>query len=138
MGNSDENMPWLPLITLALRELGGEARILQIQRRILSMNKKRLPYNWKANVRSMICRYSTDSPAYVPGNPDVFYKSSRGVWGLRHPNDRLYGTGETSLLVTVVTELTNSEVRRLAGDQAGLENLLRTKIAAKKRLFRMT
>lgn len=45
--------------------------------------------NWKASIRSIIERFSSDSEAYKQKNKDIFYSIDgigKGHWGLRNPD----------------------------------------------------
>jgi len=72
---------WLPDVILALRELGGEASLNDIYRKMLTQRGQRegLPPEWRSAVRATIYAHSSDAKAYVPGNPDVFCRACRGV-----------------------------------------------------------
>ena len=76
------NHQWLPDIIVALRNFGGVARLRDIYRWIKG-HRTGLPANYEAVVRATIYSHSSDSEAYVPGYPDLFYNAQRGVWGLR-------------------------------------------------------
>ena len=119
---------------LAIKELGGEARLGSIYRRI-SLWRKPLPANFEETVQATIYANSSDAEAYVPGNPDVFRKIELGVWALRYPSERISGRGEDALRSDVMAEISKEEWQSAAGDAKAIESLIQERIAAKKAKF---
>ena len=81
---------WLYDIATVMKVLGGSATLQQIYRAVRERRENQPP-EWRAEIRSTIYRHSKDSPAYVPGNPDMFRSVGRGEWGLRFPGDPTVG-----------------------------------------------
>ena len=79
--------PWVTEIVDTLHDLGGEADLEQIDRRIHLRAKMNFASNrnWKARVRGTIEIHSSDSEAYVQRNSDLF----QSVFGIREGRWRL-------------------------------------------------
>ena len=130
---------WLGEVILAVRKLGDEASLQQIYKYIQS-RRRTLPPEWQAAIRATIYHHSSDSPARQPHSPDVFYKAGRGIWGLRHPDDKLYSSREDHIETIAILAITPSELEdalKSNGDK-GFEELLKTKVQAIKDRYRMS
>jgi hypothetical protein len=106
---------WLADIVLAFRHLQDDGVVwLQNVYDWIRRNRKGLPRNFADVIRATIYRHSTDSKAYVPGNPDVFRKVAHGGWVLRLPKEDVPGKS-TDLRVFVITHMSVEELQRFAG-----------------------
>ena len=77
---------WIPWIVQALRDLGGEASLAEIYKRIETIHPGPLSKAWQATVRNRIESYSSDSDNFAPARPDLFHCTrgkGQGQWGLR-------------------------------------------------------
>jgi len=78
-------MSWANDLVQALENLGGQAPLAEIYDEIKNI-RSNLSSTWRATVRERIQRHSTDSDAYNPRNPNLFYSVEglgAGIWGLR-------------------------------------------------------
>ena len=78
-------MTWLEDVINALEALGGIASYSDIYGYIQKHSNRRLPSSWKAIIRAIIERNSSDSKLFA-GKKDLFYSVEgigKGIWGLR-------------------------------------------------------
>jgi hypothetical protein len=132
---SDRN--WLADIIWALRGLEGAASLPQIYRHIEN-HRSCLPTEWKSAVRATIYVHSSNAKAFVKGNPDVFKRLERGVWGLRLPKDFIDGRSEQALSSAAFQEMTIEEFQGCQGDAEKLFALVHARMAGIRKRFRMT
>jgi len=135
VSNSIPTGDWLLSVTLALRNLGGTARLQQIYRWI-EMNRRPLPEAWKETVRATIYHHSSDSVAFKKGNPDVFVNKNKepGLWALRNPSERVSGKTYQRLRIQVFQNMTNDELESLSGKSLGeIHAYIDQQIEGKKR-----
>ena len=79
-------MTWASDLVLAFENLGGQAELAHVYDEIEEIRANNLTPAWKSSVRERIQRHSSDSNAYNPKNPDLFYSLKglgSGIWGLR-------------------------------------------------------
>lgn len=104
MVNDQRTRYWRDDILEVLNRLDGEASLQEIY---VEMEKVRanLKGNWHASISKTISENSSDSK-WVKGKSetkhDLFYKASRGVWGIREfsapPNPPVRGLGSEEIL----------------------------------------
>ena len=78
-------MTWLTEIVAAFEALGGTANYEELYSYIRTHTSRKLPTSWRAIIRSVVERRSSDSQAFN-GKKDLFYSVNglgKGVWGLR-------------------------------------------------------
>ena len=136
-GRRGRQMEWLADIQAAIKAHDGEASLPHIYDWI-EKHRGDLPVSWKEAVRATIYHQSSDSTAFVEGNPDVFRRTGRGVWGLRHPQETIPGRSPDRLFDQVISEITMDELASAAGDKNKLRRMLDEKIARRKRQFGMS
>jgi hypothetical protein len=112
--NDAASNKWLPDIICAFQAIGGESRLPQIYHRI-QLNRRILPTEWKAVIRATIYHHSSDSPAYTPGNPDIFSKKSYGLWALRYSSDKVIGKTDNDLFMQVVLNISAEQFKSYSG-----------------------
>ena len=122
-------MSWPGDIIHAMHALGGKGRLNQIYHQI-EATRSDLPDNWTAVVRATIYQHSSDASGYVDGNPDLFCRISRGVWGLRVPRDIALLRLSDEFQQQALSEITLEEFRSCGGDQENLNRLIDEKKAA--------
>ena len=77
---------WLEIILSAFENLKWEADYFDIYKEIKKMNCVKFTNSWEATVRQKIESHSSDSKNFkgVEGDQnDIFYRISRGRWGVR-------------------------------------------------------
>lgn len=107
---------WLPDIICAIRAHGGTAFLDKIYEWIYS-NRNHLPDSSEEMIRATIYRHSSDSRAFVNGNPDVFCKKGRGLWALRDPSVTISGKrdAEQELTVRALSNMSEKDLEQYAG-----------------------
>jgi hypothetical protein len=104
----------LPDVIRAFRAAGGTATLKQVYRWIQS-NRPTLPTEWESAIRACIYAHSSDAGAFIAGNPDVFFNESRGVWGLRHPDDTVLGKTDQDFFTQVLVSMSEEEFKPYSG-----------------------
>ena len=127
---------WLPEVIIAIRESGGRAGLAQIYRYV-ELHRRDLPGEYQSAVRATIYQHSTDAGGYVPGNPDVFYKVARGVWGLRHLDETLSGRSRVGLMSLALSQMTVEEFRPFADRPDAFRQELDRRVADLERRYGM-
>ncbi len=114
-------MNWLNYIETALINLGGVSTYSQLYDEIeLIRSNDELSTNWKATVRGVIERHSSDSEAYL-GKKDIFYSVDglgQGIWGLRNYVDNQNNDNSGS-----ETSRQNTSVNRIIRDTKIIKEL---------------
>lgn len=108
---------WLSDIVAAFRALEeepGEIVWLQNVYDWIRQHRKQRPKNFADVIRATIYHHSSDSEAYVPGNPNVFRRIAHGGWALRHPKEAT-PSRSTDLWSFLISRMTVEEISALAG-----------------------
>ncbi len=113
MRDATSHKKWLPDVISAYQAAGGTARFPQVYRWIQG-NRTNLPSEWEAAVRATVYHYSSNSPVFRKGDPDVFYKQGHGLWGLRRPSEKLIGKAPNDLFVQVLSTMTKEQFEACA------------------------
>lgn len=94
--------------------------------------KAALPDNYDSVIRATI--YAHSRKAYVPGNPDVFFKAAKGTWGVRPDwEDRMPKAHAARKRISEYLEdvalarLPREEILSLLGDPANFRAVIRRK-----------
>lgn len=85
----EDKMTYKQKVIETLKRLGGHAYYEDIYKMFESLSNEPLTNDWKASVRALIERYSSDSKVFA-GREDLFYSVegiSKGHWGLRNFDD---------------------------------------------------
>jgi len=85
---------WKEDIIKALTNLNGTSHLTEIYEEVKKIREEPLPNSWRAIIRGVIERYSTDSEAFG-GQEDIFYSVEglfNGIWGLREMQAFLIAT----------------------------------------------
>ncbi len=127
---------WVEDITLALKNLGGQAHRRQIIDEVKRIRKEPLPVNLDETIQERIQAHSSDS-AHFRGI-DLFKKMGNGVWALRDqvgeepshvasasqvqaPDNLLSGKGKSEVMATWIEDI-NQALKNLGG-QANLNQI---------------
>lgn len=122
-------MTWKEELQSALENLGGEAPLFEIYAYIEQHTDRVLPDSWKAVIRGIIERCSSDSAAY-DGQENLFYSAKglgEGIWGLNNfiptqsnmdltQDDAQFSEGRQSLKMHIARER-NHKVITLAKEK---------------------
>ena len=87
--NKENYMTYKQKVIEVLEKLGGHAYYEDIYKMFEYLTKEPLAKDWRASVRAVIERYSSDSKVFA-GKEDLFYSVegiSKGHWGLRYYED---------------------------------------------------
>ena len=123
-------------VILAIKDLGGKASLCDIYKAVASKCQE-LPNSWKDVIRAYIYHNSTDAQGYENGNPNIFFKSGRGVWGLRHPQEIMKGRSEEAIAAVAYTMITEEEIKKCDRDEYKVRELIEKKISEVKRKYDM-
>lgn len=113
-----QDFTWLLDVYLAMRHYGGSADLAELYRWV-EHHRSNLPPAYEETVRSTLYRHSSDSSAYVQGNPDVFHTLSRGSgkWSLRHIDlhleDFAAPLAQARALAFALQRMSDEEIRAL-------------------------
>jgi hypothetical protein len=143
--DTPQDINWLLEVILAMRDNDGSATLDEL-RRWVEHRRGALPTHYDSVISTTIYTHaSSDSPAYVQGNPKVFRKLSLGKWGLRKLNDPADTLEPTVGVVTlrahaepfVLQQMADEEVRALIDGRSDALDKFKKRVATEQvRLLR--
>ncbi|HEY4328491.1 MAG TPA: hypothetical protein VGN88_02050 [Phycisphaerae bacterium] len=132
---------WLIDISNAMHKHGGCASLQQIYRYV-HQNRSNLPAEYEAVVRASIYAHSTDAKAYKKGNPDIFIRIRRGMWGMRFPEDFVPGRSNKDLrsiaFTNMLREMNTEAMQSLAGRPGAFEAEINRRIMEVRRKYHIS
>lgn len=106
---------WLTDVVLAFRTLEPDGTVwLQNVYDWIRRNRSSLPPNFAAAIRATIYHHSSDSKAYISGNPDAFRKVAHGGWRLRFSGEEA-PSKSADLRIFVLSKMTIAELESFVG-----------------------
>lgn len=104
---------WVEDIVQALKNLGGQATLVQIYEEVKRIRTEPLPVTYESSIRGRLEDYSSDSSCFK--GKDYFRKIEKGVWALReYERDQLSGSTEKRQVIPGETTVGIEGVEHMA------------------------